>query len=55
MSYRETCQPEDAVIKETLIQGDLAEIIVYARVLTDEERMRAEDYLAQKYGLTLAR
>jgi hypothetical protein len=27
----------------------------YARVLTDAERTRVEDYLAKKYGVTLAR
>jgi hypothetical protein len=36
-------------------QGDLAEIIVYGRVLSDQERMQVEDYLAKKYGVTLAR
>jgi hypothetical protein len=36
-------------------QGDLAEIVVYARVLTDQERMQVEDYLAKKYGVTLTR
>jgi hypothetical protein len=36
-------------------QGDLAEIIVYARVLTDQERLQVEDYLAKKYGVTLTR
>ncbi len=35
--------------------GDLAEILVYARLLSDEERMRAEDYLAARYGLKLNR
>ncbi len=35
--------------------GDLAEIIVYARVLTDQERMQVEDYLAKKYGVTVTR
>lgn len=35
--------------------GDIAEIIVYARVLTDAERTKVEDYLAKKYGMTLAR
>ena len=34
-------------------QGDLAEMIVYARVLTDQERMQVEDYLAKKYGVTI--
>lgn len=32
-------------------QGDLAEMIVYARTLTDAERMQVEEYLAGKYGL----
>jgi hypothetical protein len=36
-------------------QGDLAEMIVYARTLTDAERMQVEDYLAKKYGLSLTR
>jgi hypothetical protein len=36
-------------------QGDLAEIVVYGRILNDQERMQVEDYLAKKYGLTLAR
>ncbi len=36
-------------------QGDLAEIIVYARVLTDQERTQVEDYLAKKYGVTITR
>ena len=36
-------------------QGDLAEIVVYARVLTDQERMQVEDYLGKKYGVTIAR
>ena len=36
-------------------QGDLAEIVVYARVLTDQERMQVEDYLGKKYGLTITR
>ena len=36
-------------------QGDLAEMIVYARVLTDRERMQVEDYLAKKYGVQIAR
>jgi hypothetical protein len=33
--------------------GDLAEVIVYNRLLSDDERKKAEDYLAKKYGLTL--
>lgn len=36
-------------------KGDLAEIIVYARHLTDAERTQVEDYLAQKYGVTITR
>jgi len=36
-------------------KGDIAEMIVYARVLTDAERTQIEDYLAKKYGMTLAR
>ncbi len=35
--------------------GDVAEIIVYARALTDQERTQVEDYLAHKYALTLQR
>jgi len=35
--------------------GDLAEIIVYARKLTDAERTQIEDYLAKKYGVTVNR
>ena len=33
--------------------GDLAEIIVYNRKLSDEERAKVVDYLAKKYGVTL--
>lgn len=36
-------------------KGDIAEMIVYARVLTDAERAKVEDYLAKKYGVTLSR
>lgn len=36
-------------------QGDLAEMIVYGRALTDQERMQVEDYLAKKYAITIAR
>ncbi len=35
-------------------KGDIAEMIVYARVLTDAERAKIEDYLAKKYGVALA-
>jgi hypothetical protein len=36
-------------------QGDIAEFIVYSRVLNDLERMQVEDYLAKKYGVALTR
>jgi len=36
-------------------QGDLAEIIVYGRVLNDQERIQVEDYLGKKYGVTITR
>lgn len=36
-------------------QGDIAEMIVYARNLDDAERRKVEDYLADKYRLTLSR
>jgi len=36
-------------------KGDLAEMIVYARTLTDAERVQVEEYLAKKYGLTLSK
>jgi hypothetical protein len=36
-------------------KGDIAEMIVYARVLTGAERTQVEDYLAKKYGVRLAR
>ncbi len=32
-------------------KGDLAEMIVYARVLTDAERGQVEEYLTKKYGV----
>lgn len=35
--------------------GDIAEVIVYDRKLTDAERTQVEDYLAKKYGITLTR
>lgn len=35
--------------------GDIAEVIVYGRALTDAERTQVEDYLAKKYGITLTR
>jgi len=36
-------------------QGDIAEVIVYARALDDAERRKVEDYLAAKYAVTLNR
>jgi hypothetical protein len=36
-------------------KGDIAEMIIYARVLTDAERAQIEDYLAKKYGVALVR
>ena len=36
-------------------QGDIAEVIVYGRVLSDQERMQVEDYLGKKYGVTISR
>ena len=35
--------------------GDIAEVIVYGRLLTDAERTQVEDYLAKKYGVALTR
>jgi hypothetical protein len=35
--------------------GDIAEIIVYSRVLGDLERMQVEDYLGKKYGVEIPR
>ena len=35
--------------------GDIAEVIVYGRILSDAERTQVEDYLAKKYGMTLTR
>ena len=34
-------------------QGDIAEIIAFDRLITDEERYKIESYLAAKYGITL--
>jgi hypothetical protein len=33
------------------IQGDLGEVLVYNRVLTDAERLNVESHLAEKFGL----
>lgn len=35
--------------------GNVGEIMVYSRTLTDDERKKVEDYLAAKYGLKLTR
>ena len=35
--------------------GNVAEMLVYRRILTDDERKKVEDYLAGKYGLKLTR
>lgn len=35
-----------------LLNGELAEVILYTRVLSNDERQRVERYLARKYGLT---
>jgi hypothetical protein len=35
--------------------GNVAEMLVYRRMLTDDERKKVEDYLAGKYGLKLTR
>jgi hypothetical protein len=35
--------------------GDIAEVIVYARALDDAERHKVEDYLADKYRIALSR
>jgi len=35
------------------IQGDLGEVLVYNRALTDEERLNVESHLAEKFGLLL--
>jgi chemotaxis protein CheY-P-specific phosphatase CheC len=36
-------------------QGDIAEVVVYSRRLSELERMQVEDYLAKKYGVALKR
>lgn len=36
-------------------QGDIAELLVYGRALDESERRKVEDYLAEKYGVTLNR
>jgi len=34
-------------------EGDLAELIIYNKILTDDERHHIESYLAVKYGITI--
>ncbi len=41
-------------IESDFLKGDLAELIVYDRVLTAPETARVERYLANRYGVTLA-
>jgi len=36
-------------------KGDIAEVLVYDRVLGDSERKQVEDYLASRYKITLKR
>jgi hypothetical protein len=42
-------------VYEEYWNGDVAEVIVYARKLSDAERTQVEDYLAKKYGVALTR
>ena len=37
------------------IQGDVGEVIVYSKALSDSERLAVEGHLAEKFGLTLPR
>lgn len=39
--------------KYFFLQGDVAEIIAFPNALTKEQRFAIEDYLAQKYGITI--
>ena len=39
---------------DTFFAGDLAEVIVYERALSDEERLLVEDYLRHKYNAGFA-
>lgn len=38
-------------MEKTPFKGDLAELIIYSRALSDAERQAVENYLAEKYGL----
>ncbi len=38
----------------SLLDGDLAEVIIYDRVLTPAERRSVTTYISQKYGLSIA-
>lgn len=42
---------DSATGPSSFLEGDFAEMILYSRIPTDEERMEIEDYLAEKYGL----
>ena len=44
---------DDATVASQF-QGDISEAITYSRVLTANERMRVDSYLAIKYGITRA-
>lgn len=41
--------------RATVFKGDMAELLIYGRALTDVERTQAEAYLAGKYGRALVR
>ncbi len=36
-------------------KGDIAEMLIYKRTLTDDERKKIEDYLGTKYGVKISR
>jgi hypothetical protein len=38
---------------EVVFNGEIAEVLIYDRALSDAERAKTETYLAEKYGLTL--
>lgn len=46
--------PKDHQLPITAFSGQLAELILYERVLAPQERQRVESYLAIKYGTNLA-
>ena len=45
--------PEQHTLPITHFEGLIPEVIIFDRVLTTEERIRVESYLALKYGLSL--